>query len=309
MVKKILKIILIIFLVLLGLLVFFYFFGLYSGKKSAKYEFQSYSSVYSPENVLQTVAGGLNVSTNYDYARDEVKALVVPATSANKERMVVRNGYLSLVVKDVTGVVKKIEEYANQKGGFVVSSNISEADVAPYGEVVVRILAKELVAGMDFAKSLGEVKSERQNGQDVTEQYTDLNAQLKNLKATETQFLSILGRSGSISDILSVQRELSSVRGQIERLEGQIKYLADSVEMSLLTVTLSTDPSQLPVFEQKDTWRPVAVFKDALNQLVNVLRTLVYLVIWLVVFIPVLVVIGLLVWWGIKKYKKMKSGV
>jgi len=228
-------------------------------------------------------------------------------SSVNKnERMIIKTGSLSMVVKDVNEVIVGITKYATDNGGFVVYSNIYKSGIAPTGEVTVRIPVNVFGTGIDEIKKMGEIKSESVNGQDVTEEYVDLDLQLKNLRAAENQFLQIMNRAVKIEDVLAVQRELTNVRGQIESIQGRMKYLSQSVELSTLTVYLSTDPNELPTLNPEDKWKPWAQVKDAARSLIAVSKSLVNLIIWLVVFLPVWLIIFGLVWLGKRWWKNRK---
>lgn len=217
-------------------------------------------------------------------------------------RLIIKTGYLSLVVKDVPEGVGKIHAFAASKGGFVVSSNISKDGLSPYAEVTIRIPSEVFDGGVQEVKNMGEVKSERVNGQDVTEEYVDLEARLKNLRLTETQFVTIMQKAQRIEDILAVQRELTTVRGEIESLQGRMKYLSESAKMSTLTVYLAADPQNLPVVDNDDAWKPLAVWKEAVRSLLEIGKGVVNFFIWVVAYIPVWIVISVGVfgarrWW------------
>ena len=217
------------------------------------------------------------------------------------DRMIIKNGSLTLIVSDVRKSVDDITKYAESKGGFLVTSDISKSDIALYGSLTVRVPAAILDSTIAYVKGMGEVQGEHVDGQDITEQYTDLDAQLKNFQATEQQFLEIMKKAVKIEDVLAVQKELSNVRENIDRIEGQMKYLKESVDLSSLTVYLSTNPSNLPVIDQGNTWKPFAVFKDALRSLVDTGKVVVDSLIWVVAYLPVVIVV-LLIAWGVKRY-------
>ena len=96
------------------------------------------------------------------------------------------------------------------------------------------------------------------------------------------------------------------MRGQIESIQGRMKYLSQSVELSTLTVYLSTDPNELPTLNPEDKWKPWAQVKDAARSLIAVSKSLVNLIIWLVVFLPVWLIIFGLVWLGKRWWKNRK---
>ena len=236
-----------------------------------------------------------------------VNSVSAPEMSNTTDRMVVKVGSLSMVVTDVNETIKNIADYAYKQNGYVVSSNVYKRGLSPYGTLIIKIPAKSFDEGLNEVKSLGEVVSDSVNGQDVTEEYVDLDAQLRNLQATEKQFLTILAKAEKITDILAVQRELTQVRGQIEQLQGRMKYLRQSADMSTITVDLSTDPSVLPSVDNSKVWKPWAEVKTAARALVEVGKKLVNQLIWLVIFVPIWLVIGLVVWVVVRVVKKIRG--
>jgi len=228
----------------------------------------------------------------------------VAADVAPEDRLVIKNGSLSLVVDNVEVAIDQLKTFAVEKKGFVVSSNIDQYNNEPTGSVTMRIPADVFDTQLDQVRAIGEVQSENTYGQDVTEEYVDLEARLNNYKATEAQFLDIMKKATKIEDILAVQRELTNVRANIESLEGRMKYLKESAAYSSLTVYLSTNPEQLPVLDKGDTWKPLATVKDALRGLKDLGTTVVDVLIWVVIYLPVWIVLILLVWAGRRWYKK-----
>lgn len=224
-----------------------------------------------------------------------------------EERMIIKTGSLSIVVDDVSKSVNDIISFAEEKGGFLVTSNVDKEGIDVNGYLTVRVPSELLDDTLTYIKEMGDVKSERVDGQDITEEYVDLEAKLKNLEAAEIQFLEIMKKAVRIEDILAVQRELTWVREDIERIEGRMKYLKESVDMSSITVYLSTNPSTLPVVDEEDKWKPLAVLKEALRSLLGTGQEVVNAIIWFAVYLPVLIVV-LLILWGIKRliFRKKK---
>ncbi len=222
------------------------------------------------------------------------------------DRQVIRSGYMSLLVDNVSQTITSISSAVESLEGFVEHSNINRNTISPQGSIRVRVPVERFDEAFTKLKEYGEVQSEQTDGQDVTEEYVDLQAQLNNLQATEAQFLTIMERAVEIEDVLAVQRELSNVRSQIERIEGRIKFLDSRTNYSSITVNLVTDPEDLPVIDDTDKWKPLAVAKDALRGLVVFAQDVVNVLIWLVVYIPLWIVIGLL-FWGVKKVMSKRS--
>lgn len=230
----------------------------------------------------------------------------VSTSGTTVDRLIIKTGQLSITVKDVNDTLAQITNFAIQNKGFVVSSQNYKIENAPYAIITIRIPVEIFDKGFTSLKSMGELKSESIQGQDVTEEYVDLDAQLNNLQATEKRFLAILERTGNIPDVLEVERELKNIRSEIERMQGRIKYLKESASMSTITVNLSTDPSVLPTFEDKDKWKPVAIIKQAFRSMLDALKVVANLIIWIVIYLPVWLVIALVIYFIYRLIKWLK---
>ncbi len=175
-----------------------------------------------PKVISQESTGG----THYDVAE-------------TTDRMVIRTAYLTIVVDDVSDALQQINTLAETFGGFVVNSNISEDSNRVYAYISFRVDSARFNDTLQSLHALAaDVKSESTTGQDVTEQYTDLESRLRNLEASETQLLELMNQAGSVADILAVQRELTNTREDIELIKGQMQYLEQSAALALFTVTL-----------------------------------------------------------------------
>jgi hypothetical protein len=227
-------------------------------------------------------------------------------TAAEVDQKIIKNGYVSMIVDRVSEASAKIVGLAIGKGGFVQSSSVSErGDGTHFGAVTVRVPAKEFESLTMEIKSLANVvKNETATGQDVTEQFTDLQAQLKNAQAQEEEYLKILKRAQTVSDILQVQSYLGGIRSTIESLQGRLKYLENVTSYSTISVTLEEDAAiKVPT---KD-FRPVATLKEAGRALVAYFQSAVSAVIWIVIVggglgIPALVVLWIIMRL-VKKYR------
>lgn len=224
-----------------------------------------------------------------------------------KSRMVVTNTYLSFVVDNVRQVVPKILSYAQSQGGYMVENSLDNPQETPSATITVRIPSKNLDTALEYFRGLAlKVVSENINGQDVTDQYVDIDARLATLNKTKTKFESILDQAVKVQDILEVQRELVNLQSQIDALKGQQQYLAKNAEMAKVTIYLSTDEIALP-YAPKETWRPNVIFKLAVRSLVTHIRELGSTLIWVsvygVIWIPLLIIILILKKrFGKKKY-------
>ncbi len=231
-------------------------------------------------------------------------------SAENETRLVIKSGLINMVVKNIDSAAENIIEYTESKGGWVVKSTVVEEKKIPSGEVTVRIPAKIFDESFAYFKGLAEkVTFEGTQGKDVTEEYTDLQSRLRNLEASEAQLLEIMKRSGKISEVLEVQKELTNVRSQIELIKGRMQYLEKSAEMATITINLALSEELLPI-PPGEKWRPVYVAKLAWKSVVAALRGISYLLIWIVIYaiiwIPLVIVILLLRKLG-KKRKETKK--
>jgi cell division protein FtsL len=237
--------------------------------------------------------------------------------SDTSSRLVIKTGSLSMIVENVMDSAKKVVEYAKSKNGWVVSSSVGDDEPKPLplagtensgtptsAYVTIRVPAENFDEAMDYIRSLAQkVKTESTQNQDITEEYTDLESRLRNLEAAEKELLKIMERSGEISDVLAVQRELNNMREQIEQIKGRMQYLKQSVEMSSITANLALSEDQLPI-EPGDKWRPKYVLQQAWNGVLNFVKVLSYFFIWLIVYAVIWLPIIAIVWLIVKYWRK-----
>jgi hypothetical protein len=210
---------------------------------------------------------------------------------ADAERLVIRNATLKLLVKNTEEDMSAVTKLVAEMGGFVNSSNTTKFDKGVQATLVLKIPSQKFDETMDRLRKLAiEVQSETISGQDVTAEFSDLDAQTKNLEAAETQLRGILAKTDKAEDVLKVFNELTKIRGQIEQLKGRMNFLSRSAAMATINVTLTPDKLAEPVV--LPGWRPQGIAKQAFEALLTGLQGLGTLAIWLVIFaLP----IGLLV--------------
>jgi len=201
-----------------------------------------------PRSVLQAKSSDLkptttNVSFNQVNASNEASQAI--------ERKIIRNGNLTVEVASPVEGQRQISSIAEAHGGFVVTSEMtqqtSEDNSKPSVSVnlVVRVPATQFDSVVQEIRAAGSrVLQEKRTGQDVTEEFIDLEARIKNQTALETQFLEIMKRAGKVEEALEVQRQLAEVRTEIEKLEGRKRFLENQASLSTINVTLQT-PTQI----------------------------------------------------------------
>ncbi len=128
-------------------------------------------------------------------------------------------------------------------GAYVADSDVKDRDSRLPSRVVLRVPSESFATAVTEVKALAiEVLDKRIGTHDVTEQFTDLASQLRNLRATEDQYLALLDRAEKVEDVVQIQDRLSGVRGEIELLQGRLNLLENEVDLATITVILHTPP-------------------------------------------------------------------
>ena len=161
------------------------------------------------------------------------------------ERKIVRNAELSLETALPEEAQQKIATVAQSKGGFVVESTQSSSNARAATRdtvtMTVRVPAEKFNEALDeIRRAATRVIVETVKGEDVTEEFIDIEARLKAKKSLETQFMEIMKRANSVEDALSVQTELAEVRGEIEKIEGRKRFLENQASLSTIKIKLQT---------------------------------------------------------------------
>jgi hypothetical protein len=222
--------------------------------------------------------------------------LVAVDNSTAVEKKIIKTGDLNLKVEKTDTAAESITNIAKANKGEVVSSNFYQSSRGvKSGYITVRVpFNKFEVVFKEIKKVARQVMSESANAQDITEQYIDLEARLKNARAEEASFVALLSRWGKVEDVLAVTREVARVRGEIEQLQGQMRYLNSQTDMSTITVNLSEDVEIAPVSQD---WRPWQVVKTSVKHLiVNGQNFIDSLIAFLIVVLPALIIYVLVIW-------------
>ncbi|NOX61589.1 MAG: DUF4349 domain-containing protein [Chloroflexi bacterium] len=217
---------------------------------------------------------------------------------AQAERKVIYNANMTLTVTDTDATARKIEEMATNMGGYVANMNAwrGQGDIMYY-TITLRIPADQFDAAREALRQMAvRVDSDNISTDDVTDQYYDIEARLKALRATETELLELLAetreRGGSVEDIMSIHRELSRVQGEIESLQGQLNRLDKLVAFSTISVDLRPHELAQPI--TTDEWQPLETLRNSIRTLVRALQGLLDLTIYLVVVVlPILLILAI----------------
>ncbi len=223
-----------------------------------------------------------------------------------EQRKLTKNAYLSVVVEDVNSAINNIAARADEVGGYLVSSNATTPEGLATGDISIRVPSDRLSETLEFLRGLSvKVVSENVSGQDITDQYVDVEERLATLNETKARYEEILADATDINDILNVTQQIMYIQDQIDYYTGQIEYLTASADSSLITVYLSTDELQLP-YSPEQPWRPSVILKYAIRSLMQNLQDLGSVVIWVLVYAVVWVPLVLAVLFIQRRLKTRK---
>lgn len=220
-------------------------------------------------------------------------------TQPTRQRIVLKNANLQLIVDDVTATLATLTQLASDSGGWVVNSNTSknstpEGDEVTVANITIRVPAEQLDNILTQIKSGAKsIESENVTGQDVTQDYVDLSSQLTNLRAAEKQLQVIMDSARTTDDVLQTYTELVRVRGEIEVAQGRINFYDEAAAFSSITVSLRP-PALAASSIRIGNWDPIATIRSAIGLLINILQLILNLLIFVVVvLLPLLLLIGL----------------
>lgn len=229
------------------------------------------------------------------------------------DRYLIKNASLTIETEDARKASELLVAAIEELGGYV--SDFREA-VDRLGRrsihVQVRVPADKFQSSMERLEPLGKVLSRQVTTEDVTEQFVDTDARLRNLKRTEERLLAHLDRTGKLEDIVEVEHELTRVREQIEVLEGRLRFLSHRVAFSTINTTFQEAPKAEPIVPP-ETYSMAKIASEAARSLVGffqrVAARVIWLAIWAVVWVPLLGVVLFLVRHGIRQVRKGQGQV
>jgi hypothetical protein len=168
--------------------------------------------------------------------------LAIDAKKPEEARKVIRTGHVDLVVASYDDARGKLEALVKAAGGYVDATNVTRrADQISDAQITIRLPKDAFASILPKLREIGEVISESTNANDITDQYVDISARLASARTLEKRLLELAAdKTGNIDQVLSVERELARVRGEIEGYEGHLRQWNDQIDMSTLSLSLQT---------------------------------------------------------------------
>jgi hypothetical protein len=205
------------------------------------------SSSTALEKSSSAQSANIYASDNRVWSESAGGAAPVPAptstpssgSSTGIDTKIIKTAYITIEVKDVVGSVDTLKNMVTAKGGYLSSSSVSKGyNDRLSGTVVLRIPQAEFENTLAGVKVIGTVKSVSTQGEDVTEEYVDIQAQKTSYQNQLAQYNEIMKKAVKVSDVIEIQQQIDSVQTNLNRLEGRLKYLNSRIDMSTITVTL-----------------------------------------------------------------------
>lgn len=228
--------------------------------------------------------------------------------SKPQKRMVIYNASLHIEVKDFKKVQDQLEALVSTLNGYVVHANIyHNSENKQSGEITVRIpqeYFQKLITEID--KLSHKVHNRSISGQDVTEEYVDLDSRLTSKKVVEERLLQFLQEAKKTEDLLKISNDLAKVQEEIEQIKGRMKYLNNQVAFSTVTIHMTENKVIVPKIEKEENTlgKTKSLFIGSINGIISFFSLL---FIFLIGFSPILIllfVVGLLTWKKLKNKKR-----
>jgi hypothetical protein len=229
------------------------------------------------------------------------------------DRLIIKNAEITLEVESTDVAISRVTQVVTDVGGYIVSSQVNSRIVEEvsykYGSVTFAVPVEQFERALGRLRDLAiKVVDEMATGEDVTDEFVDLESRLTNLKATRDRIREFLVQAKTVEEALKVNEQLSEVEDEIEKVQGRINYLSGRAAFSTITVYLQPQlpqltPTPTPTVTPTPTptpWKPGETFQEAGKSMGSIWRGVVDLSIWLgVVVLPCLVpivLLGYLLW-------------
>jgi hypothetical protein len=191
-------------------------------------------------------------------------------------RKLIRNAIVQLEIVSFDDAVQKITTFAKEEHGYVATTNSEkQANGKLRGQVVVKVLPENLDAFLQKIRGLGELKNQTLGTEDVTKAYFDTDARLKNARVMEQRLIDMLNtKTGKVSDLLQVEKELSRVREEIEKMQGELKYWDSQVQFATVTISLAEKDMEEPAAFLLKERAQLALYAPDVEKIYNDIKAL-----------------------------------
>ena len=261
-----------------------------SSASNSEENFMSKSSMSSPEMAVM---------------RDSGRTSISELSQSNIDKKIQKNANLSIEVKDIEKSLDKAKQIISTFNGEIISTSSGGMDFGqPYANIRLRVPSEKLNDAVEALKKISsKILSENIYTNDVTEEFIDIEAKLNIMKSTEKRFNDLLNEAKNVEEVIQVEKELMRIRGEIDSLQGRIKYLTTTTDNSQLNIYMI---EEMPI-SGGDDWNINDSFDDSLRNFVSFTKSMADFLIGIIVFMPILIILGLGTFFGYRFIKKKRS--
>jgi anti-sigma factor RsiW len=220
----------------------------------------------------RTIVTGSKIPTSQE--ESSLPSEAPPSPLAN--RKLIRNATVQIEIVSFDEVVNKITAFASEERGYVATtSSEKQANGKLRGEMVVKVVPENLDRFLQKIRSLGELKNQTLGTEDVTKAYFDTDARLKNAQVMEQRLIEMLkAKTGKVSDLLQVEKELGRVREEIEKIQGELKYWDAQVQFATVTISLAEKDMEEPAAFLLKERAQLALYAPEVEKIYNDIKAL-----------------------------------
>jgi anti-sigma factor RsiW len=191
-------------------------------------------------------------------------------------RKLIRNATVELEILSFDNAAQRLTAFANEERGYVATTDSQkQANGKLRGQVVVKVLPENLDRLLQKIRSLGELKNQTLGSEDVTKAYFDTDARLKNARVMEQRLIDMLKtKTGKVSDLLQVEKELGRVREEIEKMQGELKYWDSQVQFATVTIWLTEKEMEEPAAFLLKERGQLALYAPDVEKIYNEIKSL-----------------------------------
>ncbi len=224
---------------------------------------------------------------------------------AATNHMIIKSGEIKLLVESTDNAIDRATQIVGDAGGYIVSSRVwyqpyYDGKNYKYATITIGVPVQQFERTLSRLRGLAvQVLDETASGEDVTDQFVDLQSQLTNLEATRERIKSFLDQAKTVDEALRINQELSNIEAQIEQIKGQMNYLQDRSSYSTITINFEPVlPEILPTpTPEPELWQPGKTFEKSKETVIGAYQGIVELLIWFfVVFVPIMFPPAFLIW-------------
>ncbi len=261
----------------------------------------------APASVEQSVAGESDANKIQD---GSVYQTGTEDNVALTTHLIIKSADMRLLVEDSDVAIDRLTQLVGDTGGYIISSRVwnqvhLDGKSYKYASITIGVPVEAFERALNRLRGLAiQVLDENASGEDVTDQYVDLQSQLTNLEATRDRIKSFLDSASNVDEALRINQQLSEIERQIEEIKGRINYLQDRSAYSTITVNIepklpeyvAPTPTPMPTPEP-EPWKPSETFENAKKTVVGAYQNIIEFLIWLfVVIVPILAPPVLIIW-------------